>query len=329
MKENKHNLTRRDFIKSSAIGIAAASTPVIFGSCEKTEVVNKMPTRVLGKTGLTVSVLSFGGGSQFIKNADGLWEQMLEHAVNSGINYFDTATEYSYKGSKLHSEERFGEILSAYRDKVIISTKFNSRNVDGMMEEFEASLSRLKTDYVDVLMIHSIEKSEDIAGVESGIYKRMQQLKDSGAVRFIGFSSMNSSEKSKEMIEKLDPDVSILAMNPTQYGDFAKIALPSAREKNTGIIAMKLMRNLVGQNGATAKELITYALTQPGVASAVIGHVGMETLEENIQLVKEVVNNSNVMANFDRNELEQRLAPFAGPHTLCWARPDYYDGNWA
>jgi aryl-alcohol dehydrogenase-like predicted oxidoreductase len=332
MSEKKHRLTRRNFIKNSALGIAAVSTPTLLTSCAKSEVETGMPMRVLGKTGLEVSVLSFGGGSQFVKNQDGVWERMLERALEVGINYFDTATEYAYKGSKLHSEERFGEILStsAYRDKVIISTKFNSRDEDGMMKEFEESLDRLKTDYVDVIGIHSIERDEDIAAIESGVYKRMLQLKDSGAARFVGFSCMNSSEKSKELIEKLDPDVAILAMNPTQYGDFAKVALPSARAKNTGTIAMKVLRNLVGKNGTTAKELITYAVTQQGVASAVIGHVGMETFEENVRLVKEIMSNPTALAQFDRKILEKRLAQFSGPHALCWARSDYRDdGNWA
>lgn len=108
--------------------------------------------------------------------------------------------------------------------------------------------------------------------------------------RFIGFSSMNSADRSKEIIERLHPDVALLAMNPTQYGRFAEIALPAARAKNVGVMAMKVVRNLVGVDGTTAEELMGYSLGQDGVSSAVVGH--------------------------------------AGPHTLPWARPDYRD-RWA
>jgi aryl-alcohol dehydrogenase-like predicted oxidoreductase len=328
MNKKNSKISRRDFIKNSTIGLAVASTPAFLSLCSQSGSQKGIPTRILGKTGLEVSVLAFGGGSQFQKNKDGEWEKMLERAIDSGVNFFDTASEYSFKGS-IHSEERYGQILPKYRDKVYVCTKFNPRDEDGMMREFEESLRRLRMDYVDVLMIHSIEKSEDFSAVEKGIYRKMLQLKDAGAARFIGFSSMNSSEKSKEMIEKLDPDVAMLAMNPTQYGDFAKVALPAARQKNVGTIAMKVMRNLVGKNGTTARELLTYVLTQSGVASAVIGHFGMETFEENLRLAKEISGTPKTALNFDQSELEGRLADYSGPHALCWARPDYRDGNWA
>jgi len=322
---NQKKINRREFLKNSALSIAVLSTPVWLSSCSRGSGSGKMPTRILGKTGLEVSVLAFGGGSQFQKNADGEWELLLERALKLGINYFDTASDYSYRRS-LHSEERYGRILTKYRDKVIIATKFNSRKVDEMMREFEESLKRLNTDYVDILLIHSIEKSEDIDYLEKGVYRRMLQLKDEKVVRFIGFSSMNSARKSKEFIEKLDPDVALLAINPTKYGDFAEIALPVARKKNIGVLGMKIMRDLVGKEGTTAKELLTYALTQPGVAGAVIGHYGMKVLEENAHLVKEIVNTSALALNFNREDLEARLARYAGPHALCWARPGYRDG---
>jgi len=324
--KDEKRISRRQFIKSTA-GIAAVSTTGAILSCKKktgsSDSTSALPTRVLGKTGLNISTLSFGGGSQFLKNKNGEWEPMLERAIDIGINLFDTASNYKF-GAVMCSEERLGVILPKYRDKVIISTKFDSRNPDEAMKEFETSLNYMNTDYVDILMIHSIGPSDDINALEKGVYKKMQQLKDEGITRFIGFSSMDSAEKSKELLEKLDIDVCILAMNPTQYGHFAQIALPVAREKNVGVIAMKVMRNIVGKE-ATAKELMNYALSQQGVASAVIGHYKMETFEENIKLVKEFAANESV--KLQNLELENRLAHLAGPHALCWARSDYYDGK--
>jgi hypothetical protein len=133
---------------------------------------------------------------------------------------------------------------------------------------------------------------------------------------------MNSAPRSKELIEKLEIDVAILAMNPTKYGNFAKVALPAAREKKVGTIAMKVIRDLLG-NGTTPRELMEYAWTQQGVASAVIGHYGMDILEENVRLAKEF--GVSGKAAVDHRGLENRLAHLAGPHALCWARPEYRD----
>ncbi len=322
--ENKPNISRRQFIQTAS---TAAAVSIVPGCAQKQSdpkaIVGSMPKRILGATGLEVSLLSFGSGSQFLKNPDGEWEPLLERAIELGVNFFDTSSSYLFNAS-MSSEQRLGLILPKYRKDIYISTKFDSRDVDGAMKEFEKSLKDLKTDYVDVLMVHSIEPDEDISSIERGVYKKMRSLKEQGVARNIGFSSMNSAEKSKEFIEKLDPDVCILAMNPTQYGDFAKVALPLARERNIGTLAMKVMRDIVGKE-ATARELMGYALSQPGIATALIGHYGIQTLEENVSLVKEIAGLENVDSS--NRSLEGRMAHLAGPHALCWARNDYTDGK--
>lgn len=318
-----HKLSRRGFIRRSVTGLAAGST---FGTLASTEVASAtlagpMPMRTLGKTGLEVSILGFGGGSQFLKNKDGDWEPMLERAVELGINFFDNSSNYQW-GARMTSEERFGEVLSKYRKDILICTKFDSRDPSEAMREFEQSLKRMKTDYLDVLMVHSIEPSEDLAALEKGVYKEMHRLKEEGVVHFIGFSSMNSAARSRDLMERLDIDVALLAMNPTKYGNFAQVALPAARTKNVGTMAMKVMRDLLG-NGTTAKDLMHYVWAQEGVATAMIGHHGMGVLEENVQAAKEFGTSST--AAFNHRDLENRLAHLAGPHGLCWARPDYRD----
>jgi len=318
-------ISRRKFLHQSSVGVAALSALGFVNSCDKkteTKMNAPMPMRVLGNTGLQVSQLAFGGGSQFLKNKDGAWEPLLERAIKLGINYFDTSCDYKWSAS-MSSEERYGMILPKYRDQVIIATKFSKRDVKEAMQQIETSLKRMKIEHVDVLMLHSVEPSEDLDAFEKGMYPQMLKLKEQGVAKFIGFSSMNSAEKSRDMIERFDLDVALLAMNPTKYGNFAQIALPAARKKNMGVLAMKVMRDIVGKK-AKANELIDYALGQEGVASACIGHFGMKILEENVQIVQDIAAAKH--ARIDRQELESRLAHLAGPHALCWARPDYYDG---
>jgi len=350
MANDEKNISRRRFLQRSAAGLAAVSSAKALSAyAMASPPSDAMPMRTLGETGLKVSTLSFGGGSKFLKCEK--WEQLLEQAVALGVNFFDTASEYQgsgYQGSaSLGSEERYGKILPKYRSKVIICTKFSSRDVDEAAREFERSLKLLKTDYVDVLMTHALDMRDKPAAFENGLYKLMVKQKEQGTARFIGFSSMDSAEKSKQAMLDLDIDIAMLAMNPTKYGDYAKVALPAARKRNVGVIAMKVMRWLVGvkltdkklmnyppsrkstaSGTVTAKELLYYDLARRGVASCVVAHEKLTEMEENIRLAKEfeAVKKARKKVAVDFNELEERLACCAGPHVLGWARPDYYDG---
>jgi uncharacterized protein len=322
------NISRRKFIGDSAKGAAliTAGTMVpssVLASSMKSDLV---PRTVLGKTGLEVSMLSFGGGSQFQKNKEGEWQNLLEEAVKRGVNLFDTAPSYStYNegGTALGSDQKFGVILSKYREKVRISTKLETRDPKKVREEVMKSLSSLNTDYVDILQMHGINDQDNVDEIEKGTYKVMQEMKKEGIVRFIGFSSMSSAAKSQEMLEKLDVDVALLAFNPTMYGNYWDTALPAARKQNSGVMAMKIYRNLVGEE-ATPEELFEYGLSLEGVHTVVIGHVGVKQLKENVKVAKKYA--ANQLAYVDHADLEARLAQFAGPHKLCWAHPDYTDG---
>lgn len=345
MNKKKYDYSRREFLSTAAIGAAAVSTTGMLASCSsrsgasKEEIKNeekdsgmeadgKMPTRILGKTGLAVSILSFGGGSQFLKNKNGEWEKHLEEAVKSGINLFDTAPDYtvvSRGGEKVFaSEERFGEILPAYRDQVIIASKINSREAAPVRKSVEESLQRLKMDHIDILMLHAINEKDSVSVIEKGAYSEMLKLKSEGMVKHIGFSSMDSAQRSKELLESLDFDVCMLALNPSKWGDYPGLAFPVAIEKKVGIIAMKVVRDIVGK-AATAEELLGYAWDQAGVSSANIANFGIDILKENIGLA--VKYGKKQLAALDTRELEARLMPYAGPHALCWARPGYKDGG--
>ncbi len=333
----KHKkLSRRKFISDSAKAASVVTASGLLTSCSfisaKNSVKYKIPRRVLGKTGLETSILAFGGGSQFLQNNDGEWELLLEAAVEGGINFFETAPTYiasefweTGDGKSLDSsEQRYGQVLPPYRDKIVLSTKLPSRDPEEAKKSLENSLKNFKTDYLDILMIHGITIDDNIADLEKGLYKTMLSFKESGMVKNIGFSCMNDPEHSRELLERLDFDVCLVTMNATKYGGFAETILPAARKKNMGVIAMKLMRDIVGE-AATPKELLEYAWTQEGVASATVGHWGIEKLQENIRIAQEYI--ETPVAQLDRKELENRLASYAGPHALCWARPGYRDGG--
>lgn len=279
--------------------------------------------RVFGKTGEKISILGYGCGSQFMKMPDGEWEPHFEHAFNSGINYFDTSSTYGSR-DPVSSEERLGRIIPGIRKDIFLLTKIHDRDPDKAKAEFERSLKRLKTDHVDVLLIHAIRPEDELKNIEKGLYKIVKEFQEQKMVRFIGFSSMDSADRAKELIENLDFDVTLLAMNATQYGDFIEKSLPAARKKEMGIISMKIMRNIIDKGVAKPEELLQYNWDLPGVAVNLVSQTGMEPLMQNIEIAKKY--GSGLQAKLDRKELERRLAHLSNTSNFDWAQPGYYDG---
>ena len=113
MTKKKNNFSRREFLTTTAKGAALVSTAGLYHSCKSSTKTEKdqisdpvseqisdqssgpIPKRILGKTGLEVSILCFGGGSQFLKNKNGEWEKHLEESLKRGINLFDTSPDYT------------------------------------------------------------------------------------------------------------------------------------------------------------------------------------------------------------------------------------------
>ncbi len=318
------SISRRRFIRRTSLAAAAlTSAGLITTACRTgSKPETAIPVRTLGRTNESITILGYGGGSQFMRMPDGEWEPHLEHALNAGINYFDTASSYGANTDK-PSEARFGEILPPHRKKILLLTKIHERDPDKARREFERSLERLKTDYVDILLIHAIKDEDTLTGIETGTYALLQQLRKEKMVRYTGFSSMDSAGRSRDLIDNLDFDITLLAINPTRYGNFVETALPAARKKNMGVIAMKVMRDIVNDY-AGPRELIEYAWNREGVNCALVSHTGMAPLEENISLAVQYGNNPAAAAN--RFDLEERLAHLAGPKHLVYARPGYADG---
>lgn len=342
------NYSRRTFVKTLSSGLAGAAGGFALSACsqptstknndrdndeypignddegmpnqQRPSYYNLLPRRPLGNTDMDVSMLSFGGGSQFMANEHGDWEPLLERALELGINYFDTSIDYE------GSEARFSEILTPIRDQIYIASKFNGmkherRNADVMKQELETTLKRLKTDYLDVYMVHAVDENDTLSDI-SKIYDEMKRLQDQRVIKQVGFSSMDSAAKSAELLKTFEFDVCMLAINPTKYGDYETVAVPEAIKKNTGVLAMKVMRNVVGKDGTTAEELLSWALDRDGVAGAVIAHLGRPTLEQNAEIVMKY---KPSVVPHGWSYLETRLHRYAGPHALCWAHPNYKD----
>ncbi|RPI25480.1 MAG: aldo/keto reductase [Acidobacteria bacterium] len=277
----KPHLNRRDFLKTTAVSVSLSSLPL--------QAAGSIARRTLGKTGAQVSILAFGGGSRFLAYEEEAGLLALNEAIDSGINYLDTAQAYG-EGK---SEERYGKVLKTRRKEVFLATKVQDRTYDGALRAVEASLKRLQTDHVDLLHIHSLNDLDDLAAIEKGVLKALYKLRDDKSTRFIGMTCHSQAEALKTAIQRHDLDCVQMALNPATNSGYAtgfeRTALPAAKAKNLGVLAMKVMgqEKLVGQGpGRTSgAQLLRYALNLP-VAACVVGMPKIEMLRENIQVAR-------------------------------------------
>jgi len=327
IKMNKNKLNRRDFIKTS-FGAALAVNSLSFESIfQKKNVLDSkgLPTRILGKTGIEVPLIVIGGGSRFCNVTDPEKSmEILTHALDNGLYYWDTAHSYVYNG--VVAEKRYGLILKDRRDEVFLSTKFGERTYDGAMRQFEESLKRLQTDHVDLLQIHLIASLEDVdnIGAENGALKALLKLKQEKATRFIGFSGHLSADAMAEASRRYDFDTMLIALNHYSDGkeNFEKKAIPEAAQKNMGILVMKVIRPKETVPDINTDDLIHYALNLEHVSAAVIGTDSMDVLKKNIQLLK----NFKPMSAQKMQQMSSSLKPFFESKSLEWMNPNYTDG---
>jgi L-galactose dehydrogenase len=156
----------------------------------------EMVYKVLGKTGLKVSVVGFGAsplGQEFgtIDPEEG--KRAVHYAIERGINYFDVAPYYG----RTLAETRLGEAMVGCRDKVILATKVGRYDKDAeagfdfsakrIIKSVEESLTRLKTDYLDIYQVHDIEYGSKEQIINETL-PAMHRLKQTGKVRFVGIT---------------------------------------------------------------------------------------------------------------------------------------------
>ena len=283
-------ISRRDFLGTAAITTASVL-----------QADAAMPTRILGRTGARVSILAMGGGSRFLmyRDEDKALEA-LNLAFDLGITYVDTA--YSY-GNGL-SEERIGKVMKTRRKSVFLATKIDARKGDEAQRIIEGGLKRMQTDQLDLIHVHSLTDEQDLAAVEApdGILKVLLKLRDQKITRFIGVTSHTDPVVLKTALERHDFDCTQMALNAARAGmqsgkggmlpnpnlktSFEEVALPVARGKQMGVIAMKIFAQeaLVGQ--AQPEKLLYYPLSLPGVSLAVVGMPKFEFIDQNVALAR-------------------------------------------
>ncbi len=185
----------------------------------------------LGSTGIVTPQNAFGALPIQRDDVDTA-VMLLRRAYEGGMTFFDTARGYS------DSEEKLGIAFEGMREKLTIATKTPSKTPDGIKRDLETSLSKLKTDYIDIYQFHCSDvcyRTDD----GSGMYECMEDLKRQGIIRHIGITchKIGVAEECVEsgLYETLQFPFSYLS-NEREIALVAR-----CKEKNVGFIAMKAL----------------------------------------------------------------------------------------
>jgi|SRR5579872_6822208 len=287
------SISRREFLEATAIGSLAAGS-VTAADLEK----GSLPTRVLGKTGVSVSILAMGGGSRFLMyQQDDLAVAAVHKALDLGITYIDTADDYSNH----LSERRIGIGLKGRRNSVFLATKLSNRDGSQSFRIVEESLKALQTDHLDLLHIHSLQTADDLTAIEAkgGVLEQLLKMRDQKMTRFIGITSHFDPTVLKAALERHDFDCTQMALNGALVGmeasrmvpnkalktSFETVALPVANRKKMGVIGMKVFAQEALLGAAAPEKLLSYTLSLP-VTAAVVGMPKLEHIEANVRVAK-------------------------------------------
>ena len=203
-----------------------------------------MKYRKLGNTGIEVSEIGFGtwglGGNSYGPVDDNVSRAALRVAFDSGITFYDTSDLYGNG----HSEEVLGDALHDVRDKIIIATKVGTLPHTGfyMPQDFssehircglEASLTRLRTDYIDLYQLHS--PTVEILRQNGQIFTTLQTLKEAGKIRAYGIS-VRSPDDGVVAIKEFGFETIQVNFNLIDHRSIQNGLLDLAKNENRGII---------------------------------------------------------------------------------------------
>ena len=289
-----------------------------------------LPLRRLGRSGPTVTNLGVGG--YHVGNAsDRDAQAIIEKALEEGIRFFDNAPFY---GGGI-AEKKYGKFLTPkYRDSVFLMTKTLAGSKKSALADLDASLSRMKTDHVDLWQMHSLDSPGDVdSRIENGVLDAFLEAKQKGKVKYFGFtghSSYKAHMRMLEMIKKYNFKMtsSQMPVNPADphYKSFITNVVPKCVDAGIGVLAMKTLSDgrFFGGNRGWGRKNVSVKPIVPNILSVedVLGFVWslpVTTLISGMENAKQVSQNAALARKtWDWNQAERQkridaVAKIAGP----------------
>ena len=229
-----------------------------------------MEYRTLGKTGLKVSRMGFGGIPIQKIDEEGT-RKLLREMAEKGINYIDSARGYTV------SEQYIGYGLEGIRDKFILATKSMSRTKDAMAADIETSLKNFHTDYIDLYQVHnpSMEQLDQVIE-KGGALEALREAKKAGKIGHIGLTAHSTAvfERALELdwVETIMFPYNIVEQQGAEL-------IHRCAEKNLGFIDMKPLAGGAIEDGTLA---LRYVCSNPDVTVVIPGMAESSELEENM-----------------------------------------------
>ncbi|MGE5892839.1 MAG: aldo/keto reductase [bacterium] len=268
----------------------------------------EIPRRKLGRTGAAVSILGLGGeGVLRTYGHDREAYAVINRALDLGINYLESARAYS------GSESYYGSALKERRKDIFLASKSHARDKQGALAHLGETLRNMKTDHLDLWQVHDVRTVEDMEEIfgPRGALEAFVEAKNKGLVRFIGVTGHHDPTIIRRCIEQFDFDTVLLPVNPAEpaYKSFLDEVLPLARDKEMGIIGMKVyFRGYAAKmpGSSSLEPFCRFALSQP-VSTAVIGCDDVRQVEENVRFARSF----KAMDAQEMEELVCSVSPYA------------------
>lgn len=233
-----------------------------------------MEYKTLGKTGLKISKLGFGG-IPIQKVNVATTRELIVAMAEKGINYIDTARGYTV------SESYLGEALEGYRDKFILATKSMARDKIEMAADIETSLKNLKTDYIDIYQVHNpnVEQLEQVIA-PGGALEALLEAKEAGKIGHIGLTghTMELFEKAVTL-----PWVETFMFPYNIVERQGEELMKKCSENNIGFIVMK---PLAGGAIEDANLALRFICANPDVSVVIPGMYDLKEIDMNLEAVE-------------------------------------------
>ena len=234
-----------------------------------------MQYRILGRTGLKISNMGFGGIP--IQRIDAERTRALMHKLlDAGVNYIDTARGYTV------SEEYLGYALEGIRDRFVLATKSMARDKEGMQKDIDISLKNLRTDYIDLYQVHNPNAANlDQVLAPGGALDALMEARAAGKIGHIGITlhDLNLFKRALEL-----PWVETIMFPYNIVETQAEELIAQCAKKNIGFICMK---PLAGGAITDATLAMRYICANPAVTVVIPGMADVAEVEQNIAAVND------------------------------------------
>lgn len=323
MKDAGPSMTRRGFLGTTVTGLVSVGfLGIASGESGATQETKKgapardtVLKRELGRTKLELPIVNMG-----VMNASN--PELVQASYEIGVRLFDTAAYYQYG----RNEQMVGGVINrlGVRDKVVIATKVftplerrgcdAAKSKEKLIGACEGSLERLKTDYVDILLIHDVSDPTQVE--DEAVMEALESLKKQGKIRFAGISTHERmAEVIQKMVETGFYDVVLTSINFTMADDTALLsAIEEAAKKGIGVIAMKTQAGghrfpneelrKKYKNATIAAAALKWVLRNRNITTAIPGYTTYEHMEQDFSVVRGIEYTPEEKAFLEDNDVK-------------------------